>query len=183
MRPRISAFLFCLVEILHNNIFTYSLNIYLVFVFSLSPAKRHFQWLHSPVRETSEIFPRVSHECFQIQIISLFPFAHGGEMGYRSCQLYICVFPGSSSSGLPRAHSPLWYLLELGAAETIVSKAYPQQKFCSLESLVGRIKIEFIPYQMRKWLNFPQDPSTATWQLLIIERSQNFRLAHFLKMS
>lgn len=115
--------------ILHNNIFIYSLNIYLFFVFSLFPAKRHFQWLHSPVRETSEIFPRVFHKCFQIQIISPFPFANGEENEYRFCQLSICVFPGSFSTGLPQACSPLWCLLGLAGAETIVSNN--REKFCS----------------------------------------------------
>lgn len=116
--------------ILHNNIFIYSLNIYLFFVLSLSPAKRQFQWLHSPVRETSEIFPRVFHKRFQIQIISPFPFANGEENEYRVCQLYICVFPGSLSAGLPPARSPLWCLLGLGGTETIVSNN--RKKFCSL---------------------------------------------------
>lgn len=116
--------------ILHNNIFIYSLNIYLFFVLSLSPAKRHFQWLHSPVRETSELFPRVFHKCFQIQIISPFPFADGEENECRFCQLYICVFLGSFSTGLPPAASPLWCLLGPGGAESIVSNN--REKFCSL---------------------------------------------------
>lgn len=83
-----------------------------------------------PVRETSEIFPRVFHKCFQIQTISPFPFANGEENEYRFCQLYICVFPGSLSAGLPPARSPLWCLLGLGGAETIVSNN--RKKFCSL---------------------------------------------------
>lgn len=126
-----SLFSYCIwLGIWHNNIFIYSLNIYLFFVLSLSPAKRQFRWLHSPARETSEIFPRVFHKRFQIQIISPFPFANGGENEYGFCQLYICVFPGSLSTGFPPACSPLWCLLRLGGAETIVSNN--REKFCSL---------------------------------------------------